>query len=91
MNEKYDYVLGIVTNVKSAKMIFVNIEQGVFHVMLGNERIEDVRWFVVCVMDKFTMQMYSYFFTSRMSDDELEDTLMQFNEKLNLLRNLNAG
>lgn len=90
MNEVYDDILGKVLRLKSTDKIAIQVEQGKFQLKLINENVGYVCWFVVVVMDAYTMRPYSYMFTSKMSDDELEDTLSQIIEKLNLLRNLNC-
>lgn len=89
MNDVYDDILGQVLRLKSTDKIAVQVEQGKFQLKVMNENVGYVCWFVVALMDAYTMRPYSYMFTSKMSDDELEDILEQLVEKINLLRNFN--
>lgn len=89
MNEVYNEIIGKVLKVKTTELIAIHTEKGMFHLKLMDKNVGCIYWFLVMVMDAYTMRPYSFFFTSRMSDDELEDTFAQFQDKINVLRNLN--
>lgn len=89
MNEVYDDILGQVLRLKSTSKIVVTVEQGTIDLKLMEDSVANIDWFMVGMVDKFTMRPCTFFFYSTMSDDELEDTLTQVIEKLKLLINLN--
>ena len=90
MNEVYNDVLGKVLNIKSTNNISVKIEQGAFEINLKQSRVKRIMWFSVFLIDGFTMRPCNYTFYSSMSDDELDDTLTQVEDRLDFLKNLNS-
>ena len=90
MNEVYNDVLGKVLNIKSNNNIAVKVEQGALEVNLKQSRVKRIMWFSVILVDGFTMRPCSYIFYSSMSDDELDDTFTQVEDRLEFLKNLNS-
>lgn len=90
MNEVYNDVLGKVLNIKSTNNIAVKVEQGALEVNLKQCSVKRIMWFSVFLVDGFTMRPCSYTFYSSMSDNELDDTFTQVEDRLNFLKNLNS-
>lgn len=89
MNEVYNEILGKVLNIKSTNKIAVKVEQGTIAVNLKQCSVKRIMWFSVFLIDDFTMRPCCYTFYSSMSDDELDDTFTQVEDRLNFLKNLN--
>lgn len=90
MNEVYNDVLGKVLNIKTTNNIVVKVEQGALEVNLKQCNVKRIMWFSVFLIDDFTMRPCCYTFYSSMSDDELDDTFTQVEDRLNFLKNLNS-
>lgn len=83
--EVFDDILKQVLREKATNNIAVEVEQGTIK-STGCA----IWWFLTIVCDSYTKRPYPFFFSSNMSDDELDDTYGQFQEKISLLRNLNT-
>lgn len=90
MNEVYNEILGKVLNIKSNNNIAVKVEQGILEVNLKQSGTKRIMWFSVFLIDDFTMRPCCYTFYSSMSDDELDDTFTQVEDRLDFLKNLNS-
>ena len=83
--EIFDDILKQVLREKATSKIAIQVEQGTVKSTGGV-----IWWFLTIVYDDYTKRPYPFFFSSSMSDDELDDTYGQFQEKISLLRNLNT-